>query len=222
DSARVTIPPVTISYTGWNNSVKKNIRTNPITVTVRTLPVNRQEDIRDVKEPVKLPLNWLLIGLIILALFIIGIASYYLYTYYRKKKELKSAIIPEIIIPPHERALSELSELEKKKLWQNGFVKEYHSEVTEIVRQYFEGRFNFRALEMTSSEILAVLSYLEDGKKIREKLELFFSNADLVKFAKYEPMPKVNEEMMQQAFEIVNDTIPAVNNSTESGESNVQ
>jgi hypothetical protein len=36
----------------------------------------------------------------------------------------------------------------------------------------------------------------------------FLNNADLVKFAKFIPLPSVNEEMMKQAREIVNNTIP--------------
>lgn len=221
DSAQVTIPSVTIAYTEWN-SVKKNIKTNPITITVRTLPVNTQEDIRDIKEPLKLPLNWLLIGLIVFLIFALLVAAYFIYRYYKKKNALKENIQPEVKIPPHEVALTKLAELEQKKLWQNGLVKQFHSEVTEIVRQYFEDRFNFRALEMTSAEILAVLSFTEEGKKIVGTSENFFSNADLVKFAKFEPMPKINEEMMKQAYDIVNQTIPAPVPQIVSEEKNVQ
>jgi hypothetical protein len=36
----------------------------------------------------------------------------------------------------------------------------------------------------------------------------FLNNADLVKFAKFIPLPSVNEAMMKQAKEIVNSTIP--------------
>jgi hypothetical protein len=221
DSSQVTIPSLTIAYTEWN-SVKKNIKTNPITITVRTIPVNTQEDIRDIKEPLKLPLNWLLIGLIVFLIFALLVAAYFIYRYYKKKNELKLNIKPEVKIPPHEIALAKLAELEQKKLWQNGLIKQYHSEVTEIVRQYFEDRFNFRALEMTSAEILAVLSYMEDGKKIIGTSENFFTNADLVKFAKFEPMSKINEEMMKQAYEIVNQTYPAPVPQIVGEEKNVQ
>ncbi len=221
DSSQVTIPALTIAYTEWN-SVKKNIKTNPITITVRTLPVNTQEDIRDIKEPLKLPLNWLLIGLIVFLIFALLVAAYFIYRHYKKKNELKESVKPEVKIPPHEVALAKLAELEQKRLWQNGLVKQFHSEVTEIVRQYFEDRFNFRALEMTSAEILAVLSYTEEGKKIVGTSENFFSNADLVKFAKFEPMPKVNEEMMKQAYEIVNQTHRAPVPQIVSEEKNVQ
>lgn len=221
DSSQVTIPSITIEYVDLGGSTRRSIKTNPITITVRTIPVNVQEDIRDVKEPMKLPLNWLLIGLIVLGIFALLVAAYFIYQYYKKKNALKENIITEVKIPPHEIALAKLLELEQKKLWQNGFVKQYHSEVTEIVRQYFEDRFNFRALEMTSAEILAVLSYMEEGKKIVGISDNFFSNADLVKFAKFEPMPKVNEEMMRQAYEIVNQTIPIPQPQIVSEEKNV-
>lgn len=209
DSAKVTIPSITLEYITGRTITKNLIKTNSVTITIRTLPVNAQEDFRDVKDPLRLPLNWLLISAIAVLILLLIVLLYYLYQRYKKKKALKENILPEIKIPPHEIALTHLHELEEKKLWQNGFVKQFHSEVTEIVRQYFEDRFNFRALEMTSAEILAVLSYMEEGKKIVRTSDNFFSNADLVKFAKFEPIPKVNDEMMNQAYEVVNQTIPA-------------
>ncbi len=221
DSANVTIPAITLEYIVGRTITKKLIKTNPVTITIRTLPVNAQEDIRDVKDPLKLPLNWLLISAIVVIILLLIGFLYYLYQRYKKKKVLKENILPEIKIPAHEIALAHLHELEEKKLWQNGFVKQFHSEVTEIVRQYFEERFNFRALEMTSAEILGVLSYMEEGKIIVRTADNFFSNADLVKFAKFEPMPKVNDEMMNQAYGIVNQTIP-VPPQKESEDKNVQ
>lgn len=208
DSSQVTIPSYKIFYTVGTDTSKRFLEVNPVAIVVRTLPVDKQADIRDVKEPIKLPLNWLLIGIITFIVLLLLAAGYYLYKYLQKKKQSKFEIRPEIIIPPHETALAELHQLEEKKLWQQGMVKEYHSEITEVVRKYFEGRFDFRALEITSSEILACLSYLEEGKKITNIADNFFNNADLVKFAKFQPMPNVNEEMMKQAYEIVNQTIP--------------
>lgn len=210
DSGKVTIPPIQIAYTKYQSGNKLFIATNPLTIVVHTIPVNTQEDIKDVKEPVKLPPNWLLIAIIILLAIGLIVGGYYLYQYYKKKKEGVVETLPEIKVPPYEIALHQLHLLEEKKLWQQGLIKQYHSEITEIIRRYFEDRFNFRALEMTSAEILGVLSYLEDGKAIVELSNQFFSNADLVKFAKFQPMPSVNEEMMAQAFRIVNETIPKI------------
>ena len=215
DSAVVNIPSYKIYYQSANDTSKQYVSVNPLTITVKTLPVEPQKDIRDVKEPVKVPINLLFIILLVLIIILILIAAYFIFKYIKKKKESKTALTPEIIIPPHEIALNSLRELEQKKLWQQGLIKEYHSEITEIIRKYFEDRFNFRALEMTSSEILACLSYLEDGKCIVDLANEFFNNADMVKFAKFQPMPSVNEEMMRQAYKIVNDTIPKIESEKE-------
>ena len=97
--------------------------------------------------------------------------------------------------------------LEEKKLWQQNLVKEYHSEITEIIRQYFNNRFNVSALELTTSELLYELEHVPDAEKILGTTTGFLNNADLVKFAKFVPMSIVNEEMMKQAYDIVYSTI---------------
>ena len=124
--------------------------------------------------------------------------------------KVKIGIVPIIKIAPHEAALKSLRSLEEQKLWQQGNIKEYHSRITEIIRRYFEERFNFLALEMTSSEVLLNLRSLNEGNKIMDITNSFLSNADLVKFAKFQPIPSVNEEMMKQAYEIVETTKPEI------------
>ncbi|MFH2029311.1 MAG: hypothetical protein ABIJ40_01630, partial [Bacteroidota bacterium] len=85
-------------------------------------------------------------------------------------------------------------------------IKEFHTEVTEIVRRYFEDRFKILALEMTSAEVLVNLKYNAESDEISIVTEEFLSNADLVKFAKFKPLASLNETMLKQAFEIVNKT----------------
>ena len=49
-------------------------------------------------------------------------------------------------------------------------------------------------------------SKIKEAEPIFEITHKFFDNADLVKFAKFKPMPSVNEEMMKQAYNIVQQT----------------
>ena len=99
-----------------------------------------------------------------------------------------------------------MNKLEEKQLWQKGKVKEYHSEITEIIRKYFEDRFNLPALELTTSEAIDALRKRKEAEIILDITNSFLNNADLVKFAKFQPLVEVNEEMMLQAREIVNKT----------------
>ena len=206
DSASVLIPGYDIKYFVGNEKEASTIRVNPVTLLVRTIEVDPSGDIQDVKAPLKIELDWLLIALIAVGILIILVTAYLVIRYYRNKK---NGIIPEkkvIKIPAFRIALESLSGLEEKKLWQQGKIKEYHSEITEIIRKYFEERFKIQALEMTSGELLTAMQNHEQTGEILGITGEFLSNADLVKFAKFEPMPTVNEEMMKQAYEIVNKT----------------
>jgi len=208
DSSGVTIPPLPIEYSVGGDPERGVIETNPVTFAVHTLQVDPTKDIIDVKAPIKIPLNLLLIFILILLAVVLVIGGIFLYRYYKKKNEgeLQQKII--VKIPPYKVALKELHDLEEKKLWQQGEVKEYHSNLTGIIRKYFEERFFFRALEMTSSEIMYKLKHINESQPVFDATRGFLDNADLVKFAKFQPMPSVNEEMMKQAYDIVMKTKP--------------
>lgn len=206
DSSDVTVSPVTVYYKAQGDTILQAVNTNAVFFTVRPLKVNIKGDIKDVKEPLKIPLDWkwiilwILIGLIIIA------AVYYFYKRYQKRK---AEFVPEnvvIKIPAHVTALKSLRSLREKQLWQKGMIKEYHSEITDIIRRYFEERFNLPALEMTSGEAMDELRKRSGTEIIIDDTYYFLSNADLVKFAKYEPLASVNEEMMKQAVDIVQKT----------------
>ena len=64
-------------------------------------------------------------------------------------------------------------------------------------------------MELPTSEVIALLSRKRKAKPSLNTTYDFLSNADLVKFARFTPLGSVNEEMMKQAYEIVNKTIPA-------------
>lgn len=209
DSGEVKIPPLAVYYSA-GGSEKKLVLANGVSFVVNTLKV-QGEDIKDVKDPVKIPLDWKMILLwsLIALLLIAGIV--YLYLYLRKKRRQKEGIITVVKKEPYEAALDALDALEARKLWQSGQIKEYHTEITEIIRTYFEKRFRVPALEITTNELINNLSKVPETENIRLITSDFLNNADLVKFAKYVPMNSINEEMMAQARKIVNDTVPVKN-----------
>lgn len=206
DSGSVTISPIAVRYKVQGSNEEKIVLSNPVTFSVHTLPVDLQADVKDVKDPLTIPLDWKFILLIVLIVLVILAAAYYFYRRYKKKKAEQPVKKKIIRIPAHVRALSALDNLENEKLWQKGMVKEYHSRITGIIRGYFEERFNLPALELTTSEQIQQLRKVPGAEHILETTNEFLNNADLVKFAKFIPLPSVNEEMMKQAKEIVNNT----------------
>jgi hypothetical protein len=208
DSARVVIPPIPITYYQDNISEPQETQTNEVVVFIHTLEVNASEEIKDIKEPVRIPIDWLFWLIIVLVIVILITIGYFLYRKFKKPEEEIRIIRRAPPVPIHVLALKALDMLDQKKLWQQGQIKGYHSEITEIIRKYFEDRYDFNSLEMTTAQSMLVLNRVMDNEKMIRITGSFLENADMVKFAKFEPLPSVNEEMMKQAYEIVEKTKP--------------
>lgn len=207
DSVTATIPPLAVEYRSIGDSAYKRLTTDSLSVNIHTLLVSTAEEIKDVKTPLLIPYNWLLLLLWIAIAILVIIAARIIYKKYKQKQAEKPVEKKIIVIPPHIKAFHELEILEKEQLWQQGKVKDYHSRITDIIRRYFEERFDFLSLELTTTETMKYLKIINDSEIIHDVTLNFLSNADLVKFAKFQPVESVNEEMMNQAKEIVQKTI---------------
>lgn len=172
---------------------------------VKIAPADTTAKIFDIIKPYKAPvtvgeiLPWVL--LVILAGLLIWVAIRYL----RKLK--KSETGKETYLPPepaHVIAFRELERLKNEELWQKGETKKYYTMLTEIMRQYLENRFRVFSLELTTSETLDALvrtGFKKDGSY--NDLKSVLSGADLVKFAKYNPLPVENESHFQNSWNFV-------------------
>ena len=131
---------------------------------------------------------------IYLILAILAIIGFWIYWFViRKRKETEDAPTYRTL-PPFEEAILRLNELDEKLLWQNNKIKEYYSELTEIVRGYIERELKVPALENTTDEVLAMIKdfknvdSIETSKETIKKLKDLLQEADLVKFAKSKPL----------------------------------
>ena len=108
-----------------------------------------------------------------------------------------------------EEAIEKLQELDTKLLWQNNEIKKYYSELTEIVRAYIEKELKIPALEITTHELVDILSVFNKAKTIDasketiKKLNALLQEADLVKFAKSTPLSHEIEEDRRDAEEVL-------------------
>ena len=188
-------------------AVKDTIRTAQLYLIVLTVPVGNAKDIHDIKPPYDAPftiaeiLLYLLIGV---GVIILGFVTWFLIKKFRKEPIFTAR---KLIEPAHVIALRELDKLRTEKLWQQSKGKEYYTRLTEIIRVYIEQRYDIIALEMTSDEIILALknSMVEDLGSI-DLLRKMFATADLVKFAKLQPLPDENEINLLNAYQFVNNT----------------
>jgi len=209
DSGFYTIPPIRFYYRNLPDTTIRFEQSDIQILTVHTLAVDTTLAIKPIKGPVKIPfsileyLPWIFAGIIFIA-----VAGFLIFYYIRRRRgEPMFLFRPGVKYQPHELALMELEKLRVRKLWQAGKTKDYHTELTDILRKYIEDRFHLMAMESTSSEILDDLEKKTGiSKECREMLSRILILADLVKFAKYIPLPEDHEQSMEYSVDFINKT----------------
>ncbi len=211
DSGRYTIPSVKILI---NNKafLSDSLKVEVADVKVDTLK-QKMYDIKDIISTNESSDWWkYLLGLAL----IVGLGAL---GYWYFKKRQKEKIEQEIYKTPIEKATTLLNNLEKKELWQHGEVKEYYSELTNIVRNYIEEAIEIPAMESTTSELIEGLKVASQKKKMKlsketiDNLFVVLKQADLVKFAKSKPMDfEITEDRkkIERAIFTLDKAIPVI------------
>jgi len=209
DSGFYVIEPISFFFIPKGKTDSDSIATEAQLITVRTIQVDTTHAIRDIKATLDVPFTWkealpYIIGLLVLvALTILVIREIK-----RRKKKPVVVKIQKPTRPAHEIALEALKKTEAEKLWQQGLYKQYHSNVSEIIRMYIEHRFSIQALEYTSDETLEHFRGNLITNEAKEKLSYILRLADLVKFAKVQPVGSENDQSMRNAYDFIELTKP--------------
>jgi hypothetical protein len=212
DSGFYTIPSIPFKHRVLPDTTGIVSSTTMMLLAVHTVRVDTTQAIKPIIGPMKVPITfremlpWILAAVAVV-LLIIGVIWY---LRKRRKKEPVFNLKPKVVLLPHELALREIEKLRIKKLWQSGKIKEYHSELTEILRKYIEDRFQVPALEQTSSEIISGLkNHGGCQHQALDKLGGLLILADMVKFAKAQPLASENEKSLSDGIEFVHETTQA-------------
>jgi hypothetical protein len=207
DSGFYVIPP--FQFISHHAGTSDTILTEASLMTVVTVAVDTTKEIRPLKGIMDVPFPWLDYLLYVLIAIVVFIIAYYVYLRYQKK--------PAVVIkkpvnkrPAHEIALERLHQIQQEKIWAQGNIKKYYSDVTDTLRQYIEERFSVFAMEQTTDEILHHFENKLVKAEEKEKLSYILRLADMVKFAKAVTVPSENETSLQYAFDFVNLTRPVM------------
>ena len=200
-----------ISYNGLSDSVKSN----PTLLHVFTLPkldslMSAMKGPIDIKGPYEAPVTFKEVAPWIMGTLLLGgLIFLILYALRRKRNNQPIFSLPQKPKEPaHIIALRELDRIKAEKIWQQGKIKLYYSEVADTLREYIDDRFGINAMEQTTEETIAALKYRKDlvDDTTFGNLKRILTNADLVKFAKFEPLPDDNNLALVDAYFFVNQT----------------
>ncbi len=143
---------------------------------------------------------WVLLGLVVVAL---GVVIYLLYK--KNGPNIFSSPKPE---PPYERAMRRLENLKASGMISSASSKVYFTELTDILRQYIDGRFGINAMEMSTTDILRSLRENKETRLTAEQIQQVLSLADFVKFAAMRPPQEDAQKTYNMVRRFVEDTKP--------------
>jgi hypothetical protein len=208
DSGMHQIPPFYFKLS--NDQMLDSAATRELAFQVHGMKIDTTKGPVDIKVPYSAPMTLKEIIPYILGLILIAAIVFFIFYYIKwKKKNVPMFARPERPAePPHIIALRELDRIKAQKLWQQEKIKQYYSEVSDTIRIYIQNRFSIQALEQTSAETLQSFKYRRDmiDKTSLDQLQHILSLADLVKFAKYSPLPDDNNQTLMNAYFFVGQT----------------
>lgn len=199
-------------FAGHANIRPDTLRSNTLSLFVKVPEVDLKKGFADIKKPYGAPVTFKEIAPWILGIILIAsIVFLILYAINRRRKNIPLFTLPsKPKLPPHVIALSELDKLKEEQLWQHDRVKDYYTRLTEIIRTYLEERYEVPAMEQTTQEILS--HFKGETSQIKGKLysglQKTLDTADLVKFAKCNPLPDENHFVLVHAYSLVEETKP--------------
>ena len=199
-----TLPPITIKFTDVNAS-NAILRTPAYSFEVGSVKPPDATEMKNIKPPFSGPRS---LFPYILAIFLTTpIIAALLFWYLRRR--FRSPNLPPAVFlqcAPHEIAHEQLSRIEELNLVAQGKMKAYHTETSQVIRQYIAARYSIPALELTTDDLLGRLSCeVVQGENLK-LIRNFLTSCNLVKFAKYQPTKREAHERLDGARRIIDVT----------------
>ncbi len=168
-----------------------------------------QMAIADIKPILEPPFDYHLLYTIIAIVLIVIVLAFVIYVVVKKIRNRKEAEIEEEYVDPRsaiEIAIENFEALKTKELYQCGKTKEYYTELVDILRKYFNKKYDIDALESTSQELIEELkkiNIVENKNDFNRLVKRLLEVSDLVKFAKYVPEMRECENDFTDAQKII-------------------
>lgn len=220
DTGRQEVPA--LKFRLKYNNLSDTIESLPAEFFVHGMPIDTTKGPVDIKKPYGAPVTLKEVSPYILGIILIGALIFFLFYYIQRRKKNQPVFgkAEKPKEPAHVIAIRELDRIKEQKLWQQNQIKAYYSDLSDTLRQYIEDRFGINAMEYTTDETVRAFQ-LQKGllnEKSFNELKNILSLSDLVKFAKYQPLPDDHNLSLMNAYFFVNDTKPEEKKTSQTNE----
>ena len=146
------------------------------------------------------------VSAVILSILLILMMYFGYKKYFKKYPEVlqqQNTNSPDDIPDYEEEALNRFYLMAERKDWLHGKEKEYHAELTEVLKWYLTKKYNFGALSHTTSEIIDQADqYINNGEDLK-LIANVLNVSDMVKFAKSQAATDMNENILAQCIDYI-------------------
>ncbi|MBK7108335.1 MAG: hypothetical protein IPH61_04030 [Bacteroidetes bacterium] len=205
DSGMFTIHPVYVEYKKQGDTTQYIAVSDSIQLLIQTIPVDTTLAIKPIKENISVTVPDYTLYFIIGGILLLALIVYLIYRYIKKRKLTPKSEKPTLITL-YNYTMQKLQELENKKLWQQDAYKNYYSELTDILREYLDIRFDLQTMESTTDEIMEQAVQAGISAELLNQLKFILTTGDLAKFAKSQPLANENTLSLQYAYQLVETT----------------
>jgi hypothetical protein len=201
DSGGWTIPAMVLSLGG------QIYLTDSIPIQVSYSKYDPSQDYRDIKDILAVENPYTRYIAWTLGLLTLGSLLALLYLLTRKSKQAPAVARSVPSLSPYDEAVRALEELKKTRLWENGRVKLFYTELNDIFRRFIERRLAMSSMERTNEELILTLRNMKWPDDEYFRLVSTLRMSDFVKFAKYLPQAEDN----LQDFDVIRTSIDTLN-----------
>ncbi len=201
-TGEITIPPIEV---GLVNAAGKRrvLATDPITVKVRSILSQDEDHLKEIKRQAEIAPDYkpfLMFVAVVVAVALL-LAKLILALRKRGKHKPKKTVAPAP--PPEQLAREAIKTLLARKLIEQGQIKQFYLELSEIVKRYLGISLDILSLERTTEEFVRDLVRSPVCREHCREIHQFLSDCDSVKFAKYIPSPEEIQRVVERSFEII-------------------
>lgn len=168
-----------------NETVIETRETNSVPVTVKSVLKEEDKDIKPLKSLIEIKgdpfyiLKYVLIAVVIVIAVVVFI--------FRLRRRRRIAVKDVPLLSPVEELETLIKELYGKELFEKGKVKQFFTELTQVLKNFLHRMYGFNAEDFTTYETLYELKRHEKEVPPVNSMEFIFNTADLVKFARFMP-----------------------------------
>ncbi len=202
DSGRWTFPALPVEFAGAGGNGTQIVNSDSFLVNVSYAPADSTNQLRDIKPIIKVSVTDFFWYYIICGAILLLLAIYLLYHYFKKRKQLQP-VKSDSKLSAFDEAMEALKKLTEFDLRDAAQIKNYHISLAEIFKNYLGRKQGKNLFNKTAGDLLINMKEVNLPAENISELATALRCTDVVKFAKYLPLPDQSEDALQKIKETI-------------------